>query len=1040
MHGLHGEQKGLSRTHRRRGYSLIELAAAIAIFGALAGVVTLAIARAQLSATTTRYERQVSDVVGSYVDQAATSEYSTLVDGSYPRPNSCDDDASMSCATVWGRDIRISWNVTSSQDPLRQSSDASMSLQLTASAALSTGRTITSGRTVVAPSAAWLPGEGVLRVQVSGDGFEGRLYLLNSAGEAVASADAVAGIAVFRLSSTRCSSAAPCRIALSSSGGWRTEGWTIDAVSATGRNKIALTAGAVSDAAISVTHPASLTVMLRAKNDNGASSTPTVAGSVCLWAALNDGTGQRNISACNSDRSDRVTFSEYSINGSSQLLPIAGRSVLQLSADSASGACPSVDGMRVYDGGWVDGATCTSWTWGSPSSLVLGSATQSFGKAIRVVEDTKVTAVWEGSGSRPATGYVNEPRWSKPRTAETCSATATCVPLSTIPESILCPSAHCLSDAVAAPSLVGPSYGTYGIHSVAVTAGDTTTFSISAISTDAGSSDGTSVSIAQLPAGGVLRDLEENVLSEGDSLFGYTGRTGTASFQFVADGGFNHSTMIIQLSGPGGTRNERIVLTEGIIPVLVIADPARVYQNGSGALSVTIIGSDGDVMSGATVSVGNGPSGVAFSQAVTNSSGTATLTATAGAASAGSSTLTATASKSGVSASSDFNMKVLQKVTQISVTTGTVGQGATAPVVISATDATGAAMVDGIISLDVLDGAAGAIGVRVKPAGCVTGTNGSCSAVLSADPGASTREYTLNASNGGVSASTVFSVAPQVRKVFISQGSIMQGGGVDIVASVVDGTGAPMSGVLVTAAVGSGLSASVQGSTDSNGRTTIHLSATNNATAGARSITVTAGTKQVIGSVKVTTRVTYVEGSSATLVVGSYGQVRIVAHDISGRAVPNADLYLSAPSGLSLPAMVRTGSDGSVRFSVRVPGDYAAGPRQVMVSWNEIEVGAFTIPIVYSARVLTAANTLNKNLTSQDLGVLLRDANGSPVGNKVVSLSSNTIGVSIVGACVTDASGVCHVTVNFTKDLPAQLLTFSARIDGLPSAVVVNVK
>jgi prepilin-type N-terminal cleavage/methylation domain-containing protein len=75
----------------RRAYSLIEVAIALAVFGLLAGLVTVAIARAQLGAVGARFEREARGIMTSMVDQVSTGDTQGLIDGSFIRPNTCSD-------------------------------------------------------------------------------------------------------------------------------------------------------------------------------------------------------------------------------------------------------------------------------------------------------------------------------------------------------------------------------------------------------------------------------------------------------------------------------------------------------------------------------------------------------------------------------------------------------------------------------------------------------------------------------------------------------------------------------------------------------------------------------------------------------------------------------------------------------------------------------------------------------------------------------------------------------------------------------------
>ncbi|MFM7088390.1 MAG: type II secretion system protein, partial [Candidatus Paceibacterota bacterium] len=220
------------RTSYRKGFSLLELAAAIAVFGVLSGVVTLAIARAQISATEMRFERQVSGVMQSYVDQVASSSYQSIFTGDFARPAPCNYDYLSTCFSIWGRDVEVSWGTEPLADPLNKSNDGSLAVKIVASAEIKND-ILEIEKVVVAPNGAWLGSDGVHRVDVSGE-YDGVLYLVNQSGSTVSSGSIVNGSIFFRTSSSLCSSSNPCRVALTPEGSYLYNGYGIDAKSAVG--------------------------------------------------------------------------------------------------------------------------------------------------------------------------------------------------------------------------------------------------------------------------------------------------------------------------------------------------------------------------------------------------------------------------------------------------------------------------------------------------------------------------------------------------------------------------------------------------------------------------------------------------------------------------------------------------------------------------------------------------------------------------------------------------------------------------------------
>ena len=1054
MHLLNRVRVRHRGTHRR-GYSLIEVAAAIAIFGALAGVVTLAVARAQLTATETRFERQVRDVISAYVDQVATSEYGELFDGNFVRPDACAADASRSCATVWGRDFEVVWSTAAIADPLGASPDASMAVLLEASTEVN-DRELAVNRTVVAPNAAWMGSDGLLRIRFDG-AYTGRLHLMNADGDGVASADAANGRAIMRAPAEQCTTSEPCRLALTPAGRWEYDGWSLDARTALGApGRVVLHAGAVTDLGARITTAAPLTVWLSARNAAGSASVPSVAGSVCLWIRFHDGVATRDVPGCNTEDVDRIVFERYapSLPSDDRPLLIPLDTEVTLSTDRLSGGCPVVDGMVVHQGasGWVTGAACTSYTWGTPETVLLNGSSIELGEPFEHAGADELDVEWSGAQARPAAGYGSELRWVKPRTAGACSATASCSPLSVAPEINECPGQHCRSSATVAPSLAGPVRGSGAVYAFSIGASSSASVTFTGVSVDAGASSVTTMSLSQIPSGVTVTrttivDDEEvtETFGEGDVIGSYTGYTGSvAAVTVTTPAGYSHGVFRVILNGPGGSRTVPVAAGSIRVPWQITTAGTSVAQNGSSEIRVRVVASDGELLEGALITVGNLPGNVAAGTATTDTSGLADVTVTAGATAVQRAQVEVTATYESRTVSRATTLDITATITSLTVTTGTVGQASNAPISVTARDAVNALVAGGVVELDVNDGENAALGVRARPAGCTTASDGpslgSCAAVLVADAGAATKSFTLRASTATVSATTTFSVAPTVRRVLFDGGSVRQGRSVELEAEAVDGVGAPMPGVLIVATVtdARGVSITTDGLTDAEGRTTLQLTATENAVKGVRQVTLVAGGSSTTARVAVTSTVKTVTAVTPGIRVGGSGQVSITARDVNGVVVPLTELGISVPTGMRAPALVRTNTEGVATFSVQAPSDFTAGPRQITVSFEGVALEVFTIQVDYGVGSVLATTALDRTAGSKNLVLRVTTVDGAPLENRSVQISSPFSSIIVAPNCTSGADGSCSVTVNLPRTIPKQIVTLTAIVEGRRIEIPVN--
>ena len=1026
----------------RRAFSLLELAVAITVLAAIAGVVTVAIAQSQMTASQLRLERQVRSVLTSMVDQVSTAPYASLVQGSFTRPDACSDDATRSCLEIWGHPYEVAWS--------KQVATDLSTVVLSAVATTVNRPDVTVSRTVAAPGPDWAEGSATVRARVSGDGYTGLLYVVSASGAVLGDAAVTDGSAVILIDAITCTTSSPCRLALNPSGSAMHDGWSLDAVSVVGNAGKVVANGGVADVSAIVTTGDRLVVRLSSQNPDGRQGAPTRTGSVCLWASFDDGVAQRWLPGCNSALADRIVFDEYLPDSARPQLRLALPRGARLSLATArtDETCPVITGHVVaYDGAWVTNRSeCASWTFGTATSVLSGSSTTPIASYLWTVSAaSEVTALWSGAAGRPAAGFEGEPLWSKPRDARSCSVNDSCTePASSVLEPDSCPTAHCLSSMASRPVLTLPARGGAKLHSVVGDAGDLNDFSLGVLSPDSANDDETTVTILTAPGLGSV-SIGEVVLDDGDTVGTYFGPTGLFALTWDAPTGSPSTAMTLRLTSPAGTSDVEVILTTVTGPALVRADALSAAQGAVTSTTVVVYGSNGAPLSGATVT-GTGPAGTVVGSGVTATDGSVTIPVTVQTTVAGRRTLTFTATKtvSGDerSMSGSTTLVVTPTPTTLTVTAGDVGRNGTATVQATVVDAAGVAIAGQVVEFSVTTTTGDAVRwIRTRPGGCITDANGTCSSLLVADADVSEGSYRLRARAGQAQAIGTFSVAAQARNVTTTRTRITQGSTAPMTVTVTDGDGNALSGETVLVTTPPGLTASVNGTTNASGRATVTFTASSELTTGTRSVTLIIGSLERNVSVQVAPKVTSaVSLAPLQLVPGGSVAVALQVLDAADDPATTVAVRLSS-DGLIAPSSTTTGVDGVARFNLLAPQSASPRPYLLQVYFGTTVVGEIPVTVARGVATVLVANTLQAGNSNQDLVLELIDDAGSNVSGKTVTVTSRTTGVRILTATGTSNSPYGRVTipVSVRADAPRAFGLIDVSVDGRIFTVSVKV-
>jgi hypothetical protein len=1002
----------------RRAFSLLEVTAAAALFAVITIGITLAVSSALSSRASSAIKYRLAAELEASLNEISYTPFATLLADTFTPPSPCADSVFLgtkgtSCLTVAERDFTVSWAILLAGDSITASTEAVDALTVIATTELPDGSTLTRSRRILAPTPGF-NGESVLRVQLSGqyDAIDGPLFLVSATApdSLVASAPLGSyGTALFRVPSTDCTAAAPCRLALSVSNTWSTDGTVaLSSASTIGPDAaLVLTPGKVLQVGAEVFTPSTVYVELYAESDAGSRAPATVKDSICVWAVFNDGSADRLLPACNDSIASSVQFSTYPVDPTNPALraPIPPGSPIRFYVDHPNGSCPDIGQLGARAGLWESAAVCTSWTWGVPSKISLAGTDYGLDQAFRLPSGTtSFNLTWSGALARPAAGYSDRPLWVNPRAYGACASSASCTStLTTAPEDSLCPGEFCLSSRV--PSLLGPSTGS--VYAKQITASTSTIDLV--IKDEYG--DPVQVQLLTEPQSGTL-SYDDTPLSAGD-IITTTASSGPETVSLV----FEESSTIemvffeVRLSNTvqDGIRDYEIALYRTPRPWLFAPTPAALTQSSTTTVYVDLTGTDSSPSANETVSIST-PSGLtAPLSAVSDASGRLSFQLTAGAIAPGSYTIDLTTD---TGRATTVPVSVSQKATSISFTAANLAQAATTSVTATVLDALSNPMANAPVSFRTA--ASGfSPGLRTSPTGCSTNASGTCTVTLVADLATAAGSYTLTGSSGTASFSDPFTVTATPGSLTALPFTIRQGASGTWTLVLKDGSGLPLSGRTVSVdstPVGLSFTPTSRVSTISGAVSfTVETSAT--ATVGPATVSFLVGSESFTASFPLTaTPATLVPPASISLQRGSVYATSVRVLDASGDPVSAVPLVLDPLSGVSFTS-TPSDSDGYAAVLINVAPTAAKGSFTVSYATAApVLTGSFPLVISAAPQSIALTGSLPQGGFSS-LSVSVLDSDADPVPGAVVTLSGLPPSVDVPPRSLTNASGVALLPV-----------------------------
>jgi hypothetical protein len=1015
-----------TRARTRRAFSLLEVTAAAALFAIVTIGITLAVGSALSSRASNAIAYRLAAELESALNELSYTSFDTLLADTFTPPSACEDSVYLgtkgsTCLTVADREFTVAWSILYANDSVSSSTEAVDALTLIASTSLPDGTTLTRTRRILAPTPGF-NGESLLRVQLSGQYplLNGPLFLVDATSptSVVSSAPLSShGTALFRVAPGSCTELAPCRLALAATNTWSTDGTVaLSATSTIGPEAvITLVPGKVLQVGAEVFTPAKISVSLLAESDVGAKAPATVANSICLWAAFNDGLTDRLLPSCNTASSSTVVFDTYPVDATNPALraPIPASAEIRFYVDRPNGPCPDLGQLGARLGSWEPAAVCTSWTWGVPSKLSVGTTDYDTDQVFRLPSGTSSFALtWSGALARPAAGFADRPLWVNPRTYGACTSTASCTPeLTSAPEDSLCPGSLCLSSRV--PTLLGPSTGSLYAKQISAS---TSTIDLLVVDEYG---DPVEVQLVSAPQSGSLV-FDGEPLSPG-ATFATTEGPGpeTVSLVFEESSPIDMVFFKVRLMNTvqDGIKDYEIALYRTPRPWLFAYTPVSVAQASSTTVSVTLTGTDSAPADFEEVSI-TAPSGLtAPAVATSDALGVVSFTLSASAIVPGSYTVDL---ETATGRSVSIPVTVTQKAATISFVAPDVEQGASANVIVSVRDVLNNSMSNAAISFRTATSGFSP-GLRTNPSGCFTDVSGSCTVSLLADLAAPAGSYTLTASSGSATFSDAFTVASVPGSLTSLPFSLTQAASGTWTLLLKDGSGAPLVGRTVSVdSAPAGLSFTNSSSVSTiSGAVSFALSASASAPAGNTEVVFEVDAVPFTLSFPLSARPdSLVPPAFLSVQRGSSATTSIRVLDGNSTPVAGVSLVFDPLSGVSFTT---TPSDEDGYASVIVSVSATATKGASTVSFSTVSppiAGTFPLTIAAAPRSVAVTGSIPQGGFSS-LSVSVLDSDADPVAGAGVSLSGLPPSLDVSPRSFTDSSGVAVFPV---RDLSSTTL------------------
>jgi prepilin-type N-terminal cleavage/methylation domain-containing protein len=1081
----------------KRGFSLIELAASLAIFLLAGGAVTLAIGNAGINGGQIRLERAIRTELTALTNQVSNGPYGDLVTGIYTRPSACAIDERSSCITVNGRSYTVVWGSTLGKDALGTSNATPMTVTLTATVTLASAKTIAVSATAVEPTGNWSAGNyASVRVGVVNPAaYKGPVYLYSAkTGVAtVISASSPLGdnsTVSLRYLTTSCGL---CRIALSPTGSNLVGDYMIDQAASANHGYIIDSSNGVSDVAIVIRKSSKISLSLWARNTDGSTKAPpaSTAGSICLNLSYMEGANSYTIPGCNtSSNPSQITFSTFvaasEITNGSFTSAIPSGVPLTFSSDGVAlgSACadPNAAGIPTVvpsyangSGTFASGIECTSWTWGYPKWLNTSSNQSSSSGTIfeggsytipAGSTTADLSATWDQSYSSPAAGASSgDSLWVKARTKRSSSIVALSSASLASFDSSCAAGVHCASSANFSPYPTTGRFVTPLGNQFAVTYNSGSgAFQLAFADNDFVAGSPITVTLTSTTTSSSLYNAATRVagdlISSGSTLISsctvlpcaynfWYGSTGVDSFVVTLTQGGVSSNYTLGLAPTTGS-------VWGIAASSIVSN---VNQGSSKYFILSTYNFAGALVGGVPFTTSASTIGYTTTNTTASSVQSATSTCPAllvGQAcmllSALSSTPAGTYTVANSATGGLFSSSVAATINQVpgllSITSATsAAQGGSNTINVLVRDGNSTPIAKAPVYLtSVYTGATSwTPGVKPSVVSCSTDAQGTCSLALTFESSAPAGTYTFTVASGSLTAASSFTVTQVSSQIQVSSQSITQGSSITVPITILDGAGAAYAGITPSISAISGLTITGLTASNGSGLVTANFAASSSIALGRQDLTITAGSFSSTLRLNVLAVATGISATTASIVQGSSAQVSFYALDTNGANAGNISLSSYGGGGLLLPAYMQANKNGLVKMVIAAPLSLPVGSYSFTIkNSNNTVIGSIPVSVTAGVSSIVAQQSAKINQTTS-ITLLLRDSSGNVVPNKSLTIKSTsiylTIPNSVAGSLTTtsDAYGVATLSLSVAGNAKSAIYNISILVDGATILVPVAV-
>ena len=1022
-----GMYPGVKKSRRGRGYSLVELGVSVLIFSIIAGIVTVAVGRSQMTLANNKFSRLLEGRLGGLVEEVGTNDYLSIVQGTFERPKDpgCPAESVESCVILGTRDFTVSWTITPSclfdclatGDLLASSivnfneisQQIPYAVLIKASAELPGESPVTYSKLFINPSIG-ADGYGLVRVNFTDADYNGPVYLVSASRQVLSGSTSKNGVALLSGLVEVCTADSPCYLAMDSSGSTRRDDLTLDYATSVGdTGSVVLSQDSVSEVGATLLKVSPVQASLRAINADGRGAYASDLNSVCQGLQIPTVNSAHTVAvSCNSLQSSHITWETYFPTDNPLVeLAIPVNTPLRFVSVTSAEPCIVPTSQLVYEQNvWAPAETCGNYSWGDPSLLKSSRTSSAVDVASGIFyrnEDilTVVELIWDGLMSQTAAaGVPSGQLWGSPNT--------------------LCSSCN----RIVLPILVGPRIGTYKTLSKFVQPGESFFMDLEFVNSDNPYAE-FQVKVTNAPYG--LRylqdpdceiDCEGDEVNIGDIIVVSGGEFANFTFEFIADDYFESDYLGLEFSNVYSTSTVNVNLVavgSENSPSEVYVSPVAVAQGGAYTADVLVVGTYGEGVTGVGSSITLNDDGIVMSLSSVEERGEGWYTISGNTLNVAAGNYPYTLSIGYVQA--EGSLVVKQKIGSISGENAIILQNGNIAVNLTAEDLAGYPMAGASMWVDVLTPESeSVIGVYPTVRGCKTAQSGICAVSVSAESSVKSGDYIFKVFSDNLQAQHTLEVRGVLSAIEYAPVVTRKGSTVGVRVRTLDARGEPIAGV--TLSILTPLTGVTFSSTESDalGYANISIQTTVSTPTGINTLSLgyqtgVASLTFIANNVPAT-----IQASQVVLEQGTSALTTVYVYDIAGAPVAGAIVNTSLP-GMAASTGVATDQTGAATILVSAGATSKTGIRYMDIYSTDGVTRKVVVQVVLGVNAITSTGNVSAGLTGPVTWTLY-SGSGSVMPGVPYSITSYGKGLVLSGdSGVTNAEGKVVMSVGTTSSV-----------------------